>query len=67
MAAHGIAVSSGSACSSHDVAPSHVLTAMGVSAALAQQTLRIGLGRDTSEADLIALEKALLTARTKAA
>lgn len=67
MAAHSIAVSSGSACASHDVAPSHVLTAMGVSAALAQQTLRIGLGRDTSEADLIALEKALLTARAKAA
>lgn len=67
MAAHGIAVSSGSACSSHDVSPSHVLTAMGVNPALAQQTLRIGLGHDTSEADLIALEKALLTARAKAA
>jgi cysteine desulfurase len=67
MAAHGIAVSSGSACSSHDVAPSHVLAAMGIDPTLAQQTLRLGLGRDTSEADLIALEQALLAARAKAA
>ena len=67
MAAHGIAVSSGSACSSHDVTPSHVLAAMGIDPTLAQQTLRIGLGRNTSEADLIALEKALLAARAKAA
>ena len=67
MAAHGIAVSSGSACSSHDVAPSHVLTAMGVDPTLAQQTLRIGLGQDSTEDDLLALEQALLAARAKAA
>ena len=67
MAAHGIAVSSGSACSSHDVAPSHVLTAMGVDPTLAQQTLRIGLGQDSTEHDLLALEQALLAARAKAA
>ena len=67
MAAHGIAVSSGSACSSHDVTPSHVLAAMGIDPTLAQQTLRIGLGRGTSEADLVALEQALLAARAKAA
>ena len=47
-----IAVSSGSACSSGSQAPSHVLTAMGRSASLAKATLRFGLGRMTTEADI---------------
>lgn len=65
MADFGIAVSSGSACSSHDVAPSHVLTAMGIDARVAQQTLRIGLGRDTTKANLAALEMALVAAHQR--
>lgn len=62
LADAGVAASSGSACSSHDVAPSHVLTAMGVPAQLAQQTLRIGLGRGSSLADIRALLSALSSA-----
>ena len=67
LADAGVAASSGSACSSHDVAPSHVLTAMGVPAQLAQQTLRIGLGRGSSLADIRALLSALSSASQRAA
>lgn len=42
-----IAVSSGSACSSGNAEPSHVLTAIGRSPDLAHASLRIGLGRFT--------------------
>ena len=45
----GIAASSGSACSSVSLEPSHVLTAIGRSAALAQGSLRLSLGRDNTE------------------
>lgn len=48
----GIAVSSGSACSSGKTEPSHVLMAMGQSPEQASQSLRITLGRSTKEADL---------------
>lgn len=48
----GIAVSSGSACSSGKVQPSHVLSAMGVSPSLAQGAIRMSLGWDTSESDV---------------
>lgn len=48
----GIAVSSGSACSSGKVQPSHVLAAMGVPAALAQGAVRLSLGWETSEAEI---------------
>lgn len=41
----GLAVSSGSACSSAKPEPSHVLLALGHSSALAKATLRIGFGR----------------------
>jgi cysteine desulfurase len=49
---HGVAVSSGSACSSGKVGPSHVLEAMGVSARLAGAALRVSLGWNTTERDL---------------
>jgi len=53
----GIAVSSGSACSSGKVQPSHVLAAMGVGRELAQGAVRLSLGWSTSEADIdLALE-----------
>jgi len=48
----GICASSGSACSSASVEPSHVLLAIGRSAEDAQGTLRITLGRDNSDEDI---------------
>ncbi len=48
----GLCVSTGSACSSAAVAPSYVLTAMGLDAASAARTLRMGLGRFTSRSDV---------------
>ncbi len=48
----GVAVSSGSACSSGKVRRSHVLDAMGVDAALAEGALRVSLGWTTSEAEI---------------
>ena len=48
----GIAVSSGSSCSSASLEPSHVLLAIGRPAAIAQSSLRISLGEDNSEDEL---------------
>ncbi|NVN86123.1 MAG: cysteine desulfurase [Rhodopseudomonas sp.] len=48
----GIAVSSGSACSSGKVAPSHVLAAMGFGPELAQAAIRLSLGWSSREADI---------------
>lgn len=48
----GICASSGSACSSASLEPSHVLLAIGRSAELAQGTLRISLGWDNSVEDV---------------
>ncbi|MBR0715461.1 cysteine desulfurase family protein [Bradyrhizobium liaoningense] len=53
----GIAVSSGSACSSGKVQPSHVLSAMGLDPQTAQGAVRLSLGWSTQEADInLALE-----------
>jgi cysteine desulfurase len=49
---NGIAVSSGSACSSGKVQASHVLRAMGVEPALAQGAVRVSLGWSTCETDV---------------
>ena len=48
----GLACSSGSACSSGAVRPSHVLTAIGMNAADARASLRFSLGRHTTDADV---------------
>lgn len=48
----GVAVSSGAACSSGKVAPSHVLAAMGVPPERSQAAIRISLGWDSEESDL---------------
>ncbi len=47
-----VAVSSGSACTSAKSTPSHVLTAIGRSEALAYATLRFGIGRFTTESEI---------------
>ncbi len=48
----GVAVSSGAACSSGKVQPSHVLAAMGVLPPLTRGAVRASLGWSTTEADL---------------
>ncbi|PWE78947.1 cysteine desulfurase [Bradyrhizobium sp. SUTN9-2] len=48
----GIAVSSGSACSSGKVQPSHVLSAMGYDPAVSQGAVRLSLGWSTEPADI---------------
>ncbi len=48
----GIAVSSGSACSSGKVQPSHVLEAMGFGPELAQGAVRLSLGWSTTSQDI---------------
>ncbi len=48
----GIAVSSGSACSSGKAQPSHVLMAMGVDAQLARGAIRISIGKDTTASEI---------------
>jgi cysteine desulfurase len=47
-----IAASSGSACTTGSVAPSHVLTAMGLTPAQARSTIRFSIDYDTTEADI---------------
>jgi cysteine desulfurase len=57
----GVAVSSGSACSSGKVAPSHVLAAMGVPQDLAKCALRVSLGWESAEKDLDSFARAWAT------
>lgn len=51
-AAPSVCVSTGSACSSAEIEPSYVLRAIGLDDARARATLRIGIGRFTSPADV---------------
>jgi cysteine desulfurase len=48
----GIAVSTGSACSSGTLEPSHVLTAMGLGATRSRNSLRFSLGPETTDAEV---------------
>ena len=54
----GVAVSSGSACSSGKVQASHVLKAMGVSEAVASTAIRVSLGWSSEAGDVDAFVKA---------
>lgn len=54
----GVAVSSGAACSSGKVAPSHVLAAMGVPLDLARGAVRISLGATTTEKEVESFQNA---------
>lgn len=48
----GIAVSTGSACASGSLDPSHVLMAIGIPIEYAHGSIRISMGRDTTEEDI---------------
>jgi cysteine desulfurase len=52
MGIKGLAVSSGSACTSASLEPSYVLRALGVDEELAHTSLRIGFGRYTTEQEV---------------
>jgi cysteine desulfurase len=62
-----LCVSTGSACSSATIEPSYVLRAMGLSDDAASRTLRIGIGRFTSAADIDYAAAALAAAHAGAA
>lgn len=55
----GVAASTGSACSTKSLEPSHVLTAMGIPKAEAHGSLRISLGRSNDESQVDYLLKVL--------
>jgi cysteine desulfurase len=55
----GICVSSGSACSTGSILPSHVLLAMGVDPKLAGSFIRVSLGRESTLGEVMRLEAVL--------
>lgn len=57
-----ICISGGSACSEGTVSPSHVLLAMGLSREQAECTVRIGIGRYNSQAEIDSAYNSLVTA-----
>ena len=61
-----LCVSTGSACSSAAIEPSYVLRALGLSDDAAAHTLRIGIGRFTSAADVDYAAAALIAAHARA-
>jgi cysteine desulfurase len=65
-AAPEVCVSTGSACSSAEIEPSYVLAALGLPEARARATLRIGMGRFTSPADVDRAAAALAAAWQRA-
>ncbi|ABK77291.1 cysteine sulfinate desulfinase/cysteine desulfurase [Cenarchaeum symbiosum A] len=62
VGARGVEVSTGSACSSSAIEPSHVLTAMGLDRDAAGESIRVSLGRPTKERDIDAAVSGLASA-----
>jgi cysteine desulfurase len=58
----GVAVSTGAACAAGGIEPSHVLRAMGLPPERVQASLRISLGRSTTEAQLTRAAQGVRTA-----
>jgi len=56
----GIAVSTGSACSSASLEPSHVLSAMGIPPEIAHASVRFTLGKDTTKEEIDFVSKVLI-------
>jgi cysteine desulfurase len=52
MALNDVALSSGSACTSASLEPSYVLHALGADDALAHSSIRFGIGRFTTDAEI---------------
>ena len=65
MAIKDVAVSSGSACTSASLEPSYVLRALGVEEEMAHSSIRFGLGRFTTEAEVDYVIDLMVTAVNK--
>jgi len=64
MGIKDLSVSSGSACTSSSLEPSYVLRALGVQEEMAHTSIRFGLGRFTTEADIdTAIEKVVVAVK----
>jgi len=63
--ARDLAISSGAACSSVDPRPSHVLTAIGLSESRARRSLRFGLGRGTTQQEIVSAVEMLIAGHRK--
>ena len=61
MAFEDVALSSGAACASASRAPSHVLQALGLDDDRARASLRFGLGRWTTEAEIDYVAKKVIS------
>lgn len=65
LESEGIAVSTGSACSSGDMEPSHVLTAMGLEPLCSRGTIRFSLGVGNNDEDVERCLEVLIPAAEK--